>query len=60
MNFLTCQNDRETHFMSISTKGNAESPSKAKVRKFEVQVFVNEQILRFEITVQNSMRMTII
>jgi len=45
--------------MGIRPHRYTKCTSKTEIRKLEVVVFIDEQILRFEITVQDAMRVTI-
>lgn len=43
--------------MSVCSQWNTEGTSKTKVSQLQVSLFVDQEILRFEITMENSVRM---
>lgn len=49
----------DTNLMGVSPHGNAKCTSQAKIGEFQIVMFVDEQILRLEITMQDSVRVTI-
>lgn len=49
----------DAYLVGISPHGNTKRPRQAKVCKLEVVAFVNQQVLGFEITMKNSMRMAV-
>jgi hypothetical protein len=44
-----------TYLVSVGSKGDSESASETKVGEFEITISVDEQVLRLEITVKDSM-----
>lgn len=50
---------KKTHLMSICPHRNAKRARKPEITKLEVIAFVNEEILRLQITVQDAMRVAI-
>lgn len=48
-----------TNLVGVGPHWNTERTSETKVRKLEVIMLIDEQVLRFQITMENSMRMTI-
>jgi hypothetical protein len=45
--------------MGIRSHGDAERPCEPKVSQFEIVLFVDEKVLRFEVSVQDSVGMTV-
>jgi hypothetical protein len=52
--------ETRTHLVSVCSKWNPESSSETKVRKFQIKVLIDEEVLWLEITVQNAMRVAVI
>lgn len=47
------------YLVSVRPHRNTKSAGKAKVRQFQVIPVVNEEILRFQIAMEDAMRMTV-
>jgi len=48
-----------TYLMSVRSHGDAERPSESKISQFEIILFVDEKILRFEVPMQDSVGVTV-
>lgn len=48
-----------TYLMSICSHGNAKRPRESEISQLEVVMLIDEQILGFEVSVQDSMGMTV-
>ena len=40
-----------TYFVSVRSHGNAECPCESKISQLEVVMFIDEKVLRFEVSV---------
>ena len=45
--------------MSVRSHGNAERSRKTEVSKLEVVIFIDQQILRLEVAMEDAVRMTV-
>lgn len=46
--------------MSISPQGNAKRPRESKVGQFEVALFVDQEVLRLEVAVEDAVRVEVV
>lgn len=48
-----------SYLVSVSSHGNTEGSGKSKICQFQVVILINEKILRFEVAMQDTMRVAV-